>query len=206
MKRLFDISLFIFIISFVRLSESVIKKTVFLEINNRENELKELIFLKDSLEKELKETEQEISLQNLKRSLGELKEFFLEIDRKNKLAYLKIEDKTLRRMNFDLFLQGDFALPMGILQIVAKQETTYFTIPEHYYGLLGKRPPKEEERIIKNSFSPYLLSLGENLVICGPFAEELPKDLIDFNAIIFSLEDMKVLFHSLKENSKVVFY
>lgn len=206
MKKFFNVSLIIFTISLVRLSDSVIKKTIFLEIKNKESELKELKFLKDSLEKELKEINQKIVLQNFKKDLKELKEFYLEIDRKNKTAYLKIEDKILKKMNFDVFLQEDFSLPTGILQVIAKQETTYFIIPEYYYELLGKKVSEIKERIIKNGFSPYLLSLGEKLIICGPFSEELPKDLIDFNAIIFPLEDMRVIFHSLKENSKVFFY
>lgn len=206
MKKFLNISFIIFTLSLVRLSDSIIKKTIFSEVKNKESELKELKSLKDSLEKELNEINQEIAYQNLKRELKELKEFYLEIERKNNIAYLKIEDKVLKKMNFNTFLQEDFYLPTGMLQVIAKQETTYFTIPEYYYELLGKKVPEEKERIIKNGFSPYLLVLSENLVICGPISEEVPKDLINFNAIIFSLEDIKIIFHSLKENSKVFFY
>ncbi|MEO0089340.1 MAG: hypothetical protein ABIK56_02275 [candidate division WOR-3 bacterium] len=206
MKKFFNLSLILFTLSLIRFSDSVIKKTILTEIKNKENELKELKSLKDILEKELKEIDQKIILQNLKKELKELKEFYLEIDRKNNIAYLKIEDKILRRMNFDIFFQKDFSLPMGILQVTAKQETTYFVIPDYYYELLGKKIPEEKERIIKNGLSPYLLFLSENLIICGPVSEEVPKDLISFNALIFSLEDIKIIFHSLKENSKVFFY
>ncbi|MEM2175189.1 MAG: hypothetical protein QXI58_06175 [Candidatus Micrarchaeia archaeon] len=206
MKKFFNLSLILFTLSLIRFSDSVIKKTILTEIKNKENELKELKSLKDILEKELKEIDQKIILQNLKKELKELKEFYLEIDRKNNIAYLKIEDKILRRMNFDIFFQKDFSLPMGILQVTAKQETTYFVIPDYYYELLGKKIPEEKERIIKNGLSPYLLFLSENLIICGPVSEEVPKDLISFNVLIFSLEDIKIIFHSLKENSKVFFY
>ncbi|MCS7250342.1 MAG: hypothetical protein N2323_04450 [candidate division WOR-3 bacterium] len=206
MKRFFNFSLILFTLAFIRFSDSVIKKTIFVEIKNRENELKELRFLKDSLEKELNEIVQKFELQNLKKELKELKNFYLELDRKNNVAYLKIEDKVLKKMNFEVFLQENFSLPKGILQVIAKQETTYFIIPDYYYELLGKKLPAKKERIIKNGLSPYLLSLGERLIICGPFSEEVPKDLINFNAIIFSLEDIKIIFHSLKENSKVIFY
>ncbi len=206
MKKFFNLSLIIFTFSLIRFNDSIIKKTILMEIKNKEKELEELKSLKDSLEKELKEINQNIALQNLKKELKEIKEFYLEVDRKNKVAYLKMEDKILRRMNFDIFLQEDFSLPMGILQVILKQETTYFRIPDYYYELLGKKIPEERERIIKNGFSPYLLALSEDLIICGPIKKEVPKDLISFNALLFSLEDIKVIFHSLKENSKVFFY
>lgn len=206
MKKLFNLSLIIFTISLIRFSDSIIKKIILIEVKNKEKEVDKLKFLKDSLKTELNEINQKIALQNLKKELKELKEFYLEIDRRNNIAYLKIENRVLRKMNFDVFLQENFSLPMGILQVIAKQETTYFIIPDYYYELLGKKIPEEKERVIKNGFSPYLLSLGERLIICGPLSEEVPKDLIDFNAIIFSLEDMKIIFHSLKENSKVFFY
>lgn len=206
MKKFFNLSLILFTLSLIRFNDGIIKKTILMEIKNKEKELEGLKYLRDSLEKELKEINQNIALENLKKELKELKEFYLEVDRRNKLAYLKMEDKILRRMNFDIFLQKDFSLPLGILKVIFKQETTYFTIPDYYYQLLGKKIPEEKERIIKNSFSPYLLSLSEDLIICGPIKEEVPKDLISFNALIFSFEDIKVIFHSLKENSKVFFY
>ncbi|MEO0130563.1 MAG: hypothetical protein ABIK76_02585 [candidate division WOR-3 bacterium] len=206
MKKFFNISLILFTLSLIRFSDSIIKKTILMEIKNKENELEELKSLNNRVEKELKEINQKIALQNFKKELKELKEFYLEVDRKNNIAYLKIENKVLRRMSFDIFLQEDFSLPMGILQVIAKQETTYFIIPDYYYELLGKKIPEEKERIIKNGLSPYLLFLSENLIICGPVLEEIPKDLISFNALIFSLEDIKIIFHSLKENSKVFFY
>ncbi|MEO0096873.1 MAG: hypothetical protein ABIK78_02125 [candidate division WOR-3 bacterium] len=206
MKKFFNISLILFTLSLIRFSDSIIKKTILMEIKNKENELEELKSLNNRVEKELKEINQKIALQNFKKELKELKEFYLEVDRKNNIAYLKIENKVLRRMSFDIFLQEDFSLPMGILQVIAKQETTYFIIPDYYYELLGKKIPEEKERIIKNGLSPYLLFLSENLIICGPVLEEIPKDLISFNALIFSLEDIKIIFHSLKENSNVFFY
>jgi hypothetical protein len=206
MRKFLNISLIIFTISFTRFVESAIKKIIFFEVKYKENEVEKLKTLKNELEKELTLITQEIDYQNLKKELQNLKDFYLEINRKDKVAYLKIEDKVLKKMDFEIFQKDDYPLPMGILQVIMKQETTYFPIPDYYYQLLGKELPKEEERIIKNGLSPYLLSLGEKLILCGPFHPDLPKDLVPFNALIFSLDDMKVIFYSLKENSKVLFY
>ena len=207
MRKFFNISLIVFTISLIRLGESVIKKTIFSEVKYKENEIERLKTLKNELEKELTIITQEIDYQNLKKEFKNLKDFYLEINRRDKIAYLKIEDKVLKAMSFEIFQNDDYPLPMGILQVVMKQETTYFQIPDYYYQLLGREMPKsEEEKIIKNGLSPYLLSLGEKLIICGPFPQDLPKDLVPFNALIFPLDDMKVIFYSLKENSKVLFY
>ena len=98
-------------------------------------------------------------------------------------------------------------LPSGVLQVLAKQESTNFYIPDFYYELLGESiPNKITDRFIKNAFGLYALQLSGDLIIHGLLDTTLSKDLIQHNAIIFQPEDLEVIYHSLIPNARIVFY
>jgi hypothetical protein len=135
----------------------------------------------------------------------------LVLERRTKQAWLKIEDKIIREMDFEIWLLPELGersfLPSGILQVLAKQESTNFYLPDFYYELLGDSIPVQPGvRIIKNAFGPYALYLGKDLLIHGPFHPDLPKDLVKHNGIIFKPADLEVIYHSLKPKARVVFY
>uniref|UniRef100_A0A7C6EA52 Uncharacterized protein n=1 Tax=candidate division WOR-3 bacterium TaxID=2052148 RepID=A0A7C6EA52_UNCW3 len=211
MKKIFVISTVIFTIALVRLTDAVIKKVIANEAE-RLNKTNEVYFLKnESLNTHIQKIDQEIKLLQLKKGLTDEAECYLVLERKTRQAWLKIEDKVIQEMSFSVWLLPELSeksyLPSGILQILAKQESTHFVLPDFYYELLGESIPTDTtKRIIKNGLGEYALYLGENLLIHGPFHPDLPKDLVRHNAIIFKPEDLKVIYYSLKPKARVVFY
>lgn len=211
MKKIFLISTIIFTIAIVRLTDAVIKKVIANE-NDRLNKTNEAYFLKnESLNTYISKIDQEIKLHQLKKALTDETEYYLVIERKTRQAWLKIEDKVIQEMSFDIWLLPELGeksyLPSGILQVLAKQESTNFCLPDFYYELLGESiPPNTNQRIIKNGLGEYALYLGEDLLIHGPFHHDLPKDLVRHNGIIFKPEDLKVIYHSLKPKARIIFY
>jgi len=211
MKKIFILASIIFTIAIVRLTDAVIKKIIENEADRLTQTNEQFFLTNESLNTRLTKLDQEIALQQLRKALANETEYYLALERKTRQAWLKIEDKIIREMSFDLWLLPELSersfLPSGILQVLAKQESTNFFLPDFYYELLGESIPADTtSRIIRNAFGEYALYLGENLLIHGPFQPNLPKDLVRHNAVIFEPEDLKIIYHSLKTKARIVFY
>lgn len=211
MKKIFFLVGIILTMALVRFTEAIVKKVISNEADRLTQTNEELDRIQDSLNTHLIKVEQAIALQELKNALANETEYYLAIERRTRQAWLKIEDKAVREMSFDLWLLPELGsrsyLPSGILQILAKQGSTNFYLPDFYYELLGESIPTDTtKRVIKNAFGEYALYLSENLLIHGPFHPDLSKDLVRHNAIIFPPEELKIIYHSLKPKARVVFY
>lgn len=211
MRKIFILSSIILTISIIRLTDAAFKAVIKYEADNITKSNEEYILINDSLNTYLTKIDQEITLQKLKKELTNESEYYLVLERKTRQAWLKVEDKVIREMDFTIWLLpelGDRAyLPSGALQVLAKQESTNFYLPDFYYELLGDSSPKDSLlRTIKNALGTYVLYLSENLMIHGPFHPDLPKDLVRHNSIIFKPEDLEVIYHSLKPKAPVIFY
>lgn len=211
MRKIFIISSIILIISIIRLTDAVFKTVIKYEADSITRSNEEYSLVNESLSTYLTKIDQEITLQQLKKELANESEYYLVLERKTTKAWLKVEDKVMREMDFTIWLVPELGdrtyLPSGSLQILAKQESTNFYIPDFYYELLGDSAPKDSvPRTIKNAFGTYVLYLSENLMIHGPFNPDLPKDLVRHNGIIFKPEDLEVIYHSLKPKARIVFY
>lgn len=211
MKKVFILSTIIFTIAWVRLFDAVIKRVVANEQERLTKINEEYLGRNESLNNYITKIDQEIKLLQLRKELADETEPYLVLERKTRRAELKIEDKVMHEANFDVWLLPGLSdrsfLPSGILQVLAKQESTNYYLPDFYYELLGDSMPKDTaKRTIKNALGEYALYLGENLLIHGQFHPDLPKDLIQHNAIIFQPEDLRIFYHSLKTKSRIVFY
>jgi hypothetical protein len=211
MRKIFVIATIIFTISLVRLTDAVIKRVIKNEIEDLTKVNERYFFANESLNAQSIKLDHELTLQKLKAELTNISDYYLELDRKTKKAWLKVEDKLIREMDFTIWLLPELDhrtyLPSGELQVLAKQESTDFYLPDFYYELLGDSSPKDyASRTVKNAFGAYALYLGENLMIHGPFHSDLPKDLVRHNSIIFKPEDLEVIYHSLKPKARIVFY
>ena len=194
----------------VRLTDAVIKRVVKSEIERLTTINEKYYLVNESLQTQSIKLDQELTLQQLKEELTNISDYYLVLDRKTKKAWLKVEDRVIREMDFEIWLLPEFGktsfLPSGILKVIAKEESPYFYLPDFFYELIGKNPPIiPEERFIRNAFGNYVLYLGENLLIHGPFHPDLPSDLVSHNGIIFQPEDLEVIYHSLKIESRVSF-
>lgn len=210
MRTIFIIVTVIFTIALVRLTDAVIKRVVKSEIEGLTSINEKYFFINESLTAQSIKLDQELTFQQLKEELTNISDYYLELDRKTRKAWLKVEDKVIREMEFEIRLLPGLGqttyLPSGILKVIAKEESPYFYLPDFYYELIGKNPPTlPEERFIRNAFGNYVLYLGENLLIHGLFHPDLPNDLVSHNGIIFQPEDLEVIYHSLKIESRVSF-
>ncbi|MDH5683268.1 MAG: hypothetical protein OEZ20_02250 [candidate division WOR-3 bacterium] len=210
MRIIFVIITLIFTIALVRLTDAVIKRVIKVEIDGLVKINEKYFFANESLNSRSIKLDQELTLQRLKEELTNISDYYLVLDRKTKKAWLKVEDKVIREMDFEIWLLPELGktsfLPSGILQVIAKEESPYFYLPDFYYELLGRLPPTEpEERFIRNAFGNYVLYLGENLLIHGPFHPDLPNDLVKHNGIIFQPEDLEIIYHSVKIEGRVSF-
>jgi hypothetical protein len=211
MKKIFILSSLIFTISIIRLTDAAFKTIIKNEAESLVRTNEKYFLANESLNTYITKTDQEITLQQLKKELANESEYYLVLERKTRQAWLKVEDKVIREMDFTIWLSPELGertyLPSGALQVLAKQESTNFYLPDFYYELLGDSSPKDSTlRTIKNAFGTYVLYLGENLMIHGPFHPDLPKDLFRHNGIIFNPEDLEVIYNSLKPKASVVFY
>lgn len=210
MRKIFVLATIIFTITLVRFTDAIVKRVIKSEVEGLDNVNEKYFSVNESLNTQSIKLDQELTIQELKEELTNISDYYLVLDRKTKKAWLKVEDKVIREMEFEIWLLTEWGktgfLPSGILQVIAKEELPYFYLPDFYYELIGKNPPVvPEERFIRNAFGSYVLYLGENLLIHGPFHPELPNDLVSHNAIIFQPEELEVIYHSLKIESRVSF-
>ncbi len=226
-RKILVIASIIFILSLIRLFDSIIKRELRSEWRDLRQEILTLHAKSESLSLLVREKEGEKMMLLLQKELAEQKEPYLRIHRATKTAYLKLEDKDLREMPFSIkgrkALAGEVTLPCGILQVSEKRETTSFYLPDWIYELQGKRPPSAfgerrqaafgERRqadtlrgIVKDAFGKYIIYLGADIVLSGKVKEEVPEEALDLIHLEFEAEDIEAIYNSLKETSSVLFF
>jgi|UniRef100_A0A7C3YV27 hypothetical protein len=205
------IATIIFTISSLRLFEGVIKR----ELKGAEKDLYEehlsLFNRNKELEEEIKKKELEKNLLSLQREMSQRKEPYLTIKRQEKVAQLKMEDKTLHEMRFSIkgrrAIAGEILLPMGVLKVQKKMENPTFYLPDWIFELKGKEIPKDTlDRKINDAFGKFIISLGGDICLSGKVREEIPEEVLDLIYLEFEKEDIERIFHTLKENSSVFFF
>ncbi|MEO0117375.1 MAG: hypothetical protein ABIK97_07610 [candidate division WOR-3 bacterium] len=207
----FIIAAFLFSLSLIRLFEGIIKRELRSEWEDLKEEYALLLKEKEQLEEEIKRREGEKILLSLQKETAAKKEPYLRIYRKDKIAKLKMEDKTLREMRFSVkgrrAIAGEVLLPSGILQVKEKMAGVSFYIPEWFYELLGKEIPQDTlTRKVKDAFGKYCLSLGGDICLSGKIREEVPDGALDLIYLEFEDGDIEAIYNTLKDGASVFFY
>ncbi|MEO0102559.1 MAG: hypothetical protein ABIK81_02525 [candidate division WOR-3 bacterium] len=208
---LFTIASLLFAISSARIFEGVIKRELRREWQDLREEYPILIKQKEELEEKIKKKEGDKMLLSLQKELAAKKEPYLKINRRIRIAQLKLEDKTLREMKFSIkgrrVIADEILLPSGLLKVQEKVESLSFYLPDWIYELLGKEIPQDTlSRQIKDAFGKYCLFLGGDICLSGKVKEEVPDGALDLIYLEFTGEDIETIYHTLKEGSYIFFF
>lgn len=201
----------IFTLTLVRFFDAVTKREIKGEHYILKQEFTSITNKLNGVENRISKKEGEKMFLSYQKSLASQKEPYLRIQRTLKNGQLKLEDKTLREMRFQIkgrkSIEGEVALPLGILKIQTKIESTAFYIPDWIYELEAKEPSKDTlKRTIQNAFGRYLIYLGGDVVISGKIKEEIPVEALDLIHLEFEDEDLEVIYNTLNENSSILFF
>lgn len=211
-KRLiFIVIAIVFILSTVRLFEAIIKREIKSEYYILKQEYNNIRIKLDTIENRIGKKEGEKVFLSYQKSLVTQKEPYLRIQRTLKIAQLKLEDKTLREMRFQIkgrkSIEGEVALPLGVLITKTKVESTAFYIPDWIYELEAKEPPKDSlARTLKNAFGRYLIYLGGDIVISAAIKEGVPVEALDLIHLEFEDEDLVVIYNTLQQGASILFF
>lgn len=210
-RFIFILSAIVFTLCSVRLFEAIIKREIKSEYFILKQEYNNIRIKLDTIENRIGKKEGEKVFLSYQKSLVTQKEPYLRIQRTLKIAQLKLEDKTLREMRFQIkgrkSIEGEVALPLGVLITKTKVESTAFYIPDWIYELEAKEPPKDSlERTIKNAFGRYLIYLGGDIVISGIINEEVPVEALDLIHLEFENEDLEVIYNMLQQGASILFF
>lgn len=208
---LFTIASILFAISSARIFEGIIKRELKREWQDSREEYLLFIKQKEELEEKIRKREGDKILLSLQKELAAKKEPYLKINRRIRVAQLKLEDKTLREMHFSIkgrrAIADEILLPSGLLKVQEKIESLSFYLPDWIYELLGKEIPQDTlSRKIKDAFGKYCLFLGGDICLSGKVKEEVPDGALDLIYLEFTGENIETIYRTLKDGSYIFFF
>ena len=139
---------------------------------------------------------------------------YLVLDTQKRGGSLRLGGKVLRefRLALDECIRpeasqsegaGQYPLPKGAIQIIAKKKDPVWYKPDWMYEQEGKLPPpvSAAEHLIKGALGEYALYFGGGFVIHGRPLKDVPRVPMQHACIILADDDLRVVFNLLEKGA-----